>query len=65
MHLKDKELAAELAKWLNKYANKPNTWSRTETGKLIKDTLLVIGNWKNKRRGNPVKGYRMRGKNNT
>lgn len=61
--MKDVELAAELKVWFNKHVKSPNVWNQTKTGRLIKETLLSSGNWKNKRRGNPKKGFAMRGKN--
>ena len=38
--------------------------SRKALYRLLKEELGKLGHWKLKRRGNPSKGYSMRGKNN-
>lgn len=59
----DKELSIELEKWFNNNINYQNKWC-LPTGKILKKQLKSLGNWKNAPRGDPIKGYRERGKNN-
>ena len=54
--MNDKELAAELSKYLTKHLNDPNFWNRTLVGKSIYSFCNKRGNFKNSPRGNPRKG---------
>jgi len=37
---------------------------RQQLYKVLREELSALGYWKNKPRGNPAKGYQMRGKKN-
>lgn len=54
--MKDKELSIELIKWFKEYYGFEFKWCRTHTGKVMKEQLDKLGNWKNQPRGNPSKG---------
>lgn len=55
--LSDPELAAQLKLWFQKHKNDPHKWTRTKTGKLIRDVLIYWKHWKNKPRGNPKRAH--------
>ena len=55
--MNDKNLAELLYKWFSEHKDKHNKWCNTLVGQVIKSELMKIGNWKNKMRGNPRKGY--------
>lgn len=55
-----KELAERLQEWFSKVAGLPE-WVRTKSPVWVamRDNLRVLGNWKNRPRGNPGKGFRV------
>lgn len=61
--MNDKKLSEALAQWFKLNGGNPNIWNKTYTGKLLKNELDALGNWKNARRGNPSKGARVKREN--
>ena len=59
MNVKDSKLAIELEKFFNDNRYNKYVWSKTKTGKLLKNELNNRGNWKNAPRGNPREGQRI------
>lgn len=57
--IKDAELALELQKFLSKNRNNKYIWSKTKTGRILKNEINKRGNWKNAPRGDPRKGQRI------
>lgn len=54
----------EHLKWLETELDKADKgFIRTKLALLLREKLSCLGYWKNKPRGNPKKGYSMRGKN--
>lgn len=55
------ELENLLIQWFednkNEIINKPHFWNRNKIANLIRKHLVAIGKWKNKRRGNPERGW--------
>lgn len=54
---KDQHLAAALSEWFKRYSNSQRRW-QTPVGRVLKEELQSLGNWKNAERGDPKKGYR-------
>ena len=60
----ENKLAAALKEWFNNIDTyKDHFWTRNKVAVLLKNQLKLIGRWKNRRRGNPSKGYAMRNRN--
>lgn len=53
-----KELADRLQEWFSQVAGLPE-WVRVKSPVWVamRDNLRVLGNWKNRPRGNPKRGY--------
>lgn len=49
------QLLIALKIWFKENENNKQIWCRDPIGKLIKEKLLLMENFKNKPRGNPVK----------
>lgn len=54
--MNDSQLAAQLEVWFKNNLNNKNRWCDTYTGKVIKQNLMNLSNWKNAPRGNPSLG---------
>lgn len=50
------ELEIGLKQWFDDNKNSRNIWCGP-VGKLIKNNLILLGNWRNSPRGNPKKAY--------
>jgi cyclophilin family peptidyl-prolyl cis-trans isomerase len=46
--MKDKYIAEQLEKFLNKHLHKKDFYCKTETGRVIKQFMIERGNWKRK-----------------
>ena len=57
--MNDIELAEQVKNWFKSQINNKHKWARTETGKVIREEIKKLNNWKNAPRGNPVKGGRI------
>lgn len=58
-------LAKKIDGWFSDTVGDPNRWRRDPVGRVIREELRRVGNWKNAPRGNPRAGYEglMRKKN--
>jgi hypothetical protein len=61
----EKELARVLEKWFNNTnTTKIHFWNRNKVGLTLKNNLNNIGRWRNRKRGNPKRGYQIAKQNN-
>lgn len=54
-----KQLSIHLNNWFNLVKTNQNFWSANPVATVIKENLIKLGNFKNKKRGNPAKGRRI------